>query len=204
MSSERYTPEAWQSQYSPVTNWDETFRNNQWEQLGSLMQTPRHATIAGYIHKLVRQGHILDAGCGEGVLIDYLDATRIEYTGFDISPTAIKRALERYPKMHLLSCSMEEFIPPSGEQYDQVIFNDSLATLANPIETIDRFYSYLRPSGHVVVSQFQPPDPNANGAIFTRMFEAEIAAGRYLIRARSEVENRDTGQKWRSYCLGRA
>jgi 2-polyprenyl-3-methyl-5-hydroxy-6-metoxy-1,4-benzoquinol methylase len=204
MSSERYTPESWRRQYSPVSNWDETFRNRQWDRLGDLSQASRHAVVAGYAHKLKRGGRILDAGCGEGVLIDFLDATNIEYAGFDISPTAIGRALERYPKMRLFHCSIEEFTPPDNEQYDQVIFNDSLASLANPIETIDRFAPYLRPSGHIVVSQFQPIDPNANGAIFTRMFEAEIEAGRYSVIVKTEVANLSTGQRWRSYCLAKS
>lgn len=204
MTNERYTPESWRRQYSPVPDWDATFRNGQWNNLGSLNQTARHAVVAGYIHKLVPQGHVLDAGCGEGVLIDYLDKGRIQYTGFDVSPTAIERARVAYPNVDLLSCSIEEFAPPEGVLYDLVAFNDSLATLEAPIEMLDRFFSFLRPGGHVIVSQFQPPDPNANGALFTRMFEAELEAGRYPVLVRSEVLNRDTGQRWRSYCLGQA
>jgi 2-polyprenyl-3-methyl-5-hydroxy-6-metoxy-1,4-benzoquinol methylase len=204
LTSERYTPESWQRQYSPVPDWDATFRNGQWSNLGSLSQTARHAVVAGYIHKLVPRGHVLDAGCGEGVLIEYLDLGRIQYTGFDLSPTAIERARVVYPNVGLLSCSIEEFTPPDGVHYDLVAFNDSLATLEAPIEMLDRYFSFLRPGGHVVVSQFQPPDPNANGALFTRMFEAELEARRYPALVRSEVLNRDTGQRWRSYCLGQA
>jgi 2-polyprenyl-3-methyl-5-hydroxy-6-metoxy-1,4-benzoquinol methylase len=191
-------------QYSPVPDWDATFRNGQWNNLGSLNQTARHAVVAGYINKLAPRGHIVDAGCGEGVLIDYLDLGRIQYTGFDLSPTAIERAKEAYPNAGLLSCSIEEFTPPDGVQFDLITFNDSLSTLEAPVEMIDRYFSFLRPGGHVIVSQFQPPDPIANGALFTRMFEAELEAGRYRVLVRSEVLNRDTGQRWRSYCLGQS
>jgi 2-polyprenyl-3-methyl-5-hydroxy-6-metoxy-1,4-benzoquinol methylase len=201
LTSERYTPESWQRQYSPVTDWDETFRNRQWDALGDLSQSARHALIAGYVHRLVSRAHVLDAGCGEGVLIDYLDVGRVEYTGFDVSPTAIERAQEKHPAARLFSCSIEDFTPSDGIRYGIVIFNDSLSTLKYPIEMIDRYFSFLQPRGYIIVSQFQPPNPKDNGALLTQMFEAELAAGRYLVDVRSEVVNLDTGRKWRSYCL---
>jgi 2-polyprenyl-3-methyl-5-hydroxy-6-metoxy-1,4-benzoquinol methylase len=201
LSNERYTPESWQRQYSPVPDWDETFRNGQWKTLGDLSQTARHAVIAGYVHKLVRRGHVLDAGCGEGVLIEYFDPARIEYTGFDISPTAIQRAKERHPGLRLSSCPIEAFAPPDGVKYDVVIFNDSLSTLKHPLEMVDRYASFLTPSGFIIVSQYQPADPSHNGAVLTRMFEAELEAGRYHMMVRSEVLNPDTDRTWRSYCL---
>jgi len=201
VSGERYTPESWQRQYSPVDDWDETFRNGNWDDLGDLSQAARHALIAGYVHKLVRRGHVLDAGCGEGVLIDYFDTARIEYTGFDISRTAIQRAQEQHPSARLCSSSIEDFVPPAGVQYDAVIFNDSLSTLKSPIEMIDRYSAFVRPAGYIIVSQYQSPNPLGNGALLTRMFEAELAAGRYRVAVRTEVVNRDTDRRWRSYCL---
>ena len=203
MSGERYTPESWQQQYSPVADWDETFRNGQWCALGDLSQTARHAIIAGYVHKLVKRGHVLDAGCGEGVLIDYLDPARIEYTGFDLSPTAIQRATDRHPGMRLSSCAIEAFVPPEGLRYDVVVFNDSLSTLKQPFEMIDHYWSFLAPTGFMVISQYQPAEPYHNGALLTRMFEAELDAGRYEVMVRSEVLNPDTNRRWRSYCLKR-
>lgn len=201
MSSERYTPEAWQQQCNPAPDWEETFRVGQWSSLGELSQSARYAVIAGYVHRLIEGGHVLDAGCGEGVLINYLDRSRLEYTGFDISLTAVCRAKEHYPSARLFRCSIEDFVPPEGVYYDIIIFNESLATLKRPIEMIDQFYSFLRPGGHIIVSQFQPENQNDNGALLTRMFEAELAAGRYRIVVRSEVLNPDTGRKWRCYCL---
>ena len=203
MKSERYTPESWQRQYSPVADWDETFRNGQWHALGELSQTARHAIVAGYVHKLVGRGHVLDAGCGEGVLIDYFDPARIEYTGFDLSPTAIQRAKERHPGLRLSSCAIEAFVPPEGLRYDAVIFNDSLSTLKQPMEMLDRYWSFVTPAGFIIISQFQPAEANHNGALLTRMFEAELEAGRYELMVRSEVLNPDTNRRWRSYCLRR-
>lgn len=203
MNGQRYTPESWQKQYTPVADWDETFRNRQWDALGDLSQTVRHAVIAGYVHKLLRVGRALDAGCGEGVLIDYLDPARVEYTGFDLSPTAIQRAQERYPKANLFACSIEDFAPPKGLEYDVVIFNDSLSTLRNPIGMIDRYWQFVNAGGFIIVSQYQPPEPGSNGGLLTRMLEAELAAGRCRVRVRSEVLNLDTDRKWRSYCLKR-
>ncbi len=204
MSDERYSPESWQRQYSPVADWDQTFRDRQWDCLADLSETARHALVAGYVHKFVRQGQVLDVGCAEGALIDYLHTSRIEYTGFDISPTAIHRAQARRPSIRLFSCSVEDFAPPEGLQYDVVIFSDVLSVLKRPIEMIDRYYSFLRPAGHFIFCQFQSVRPDGNGAVITRMFEAELAAGRYRAAARSEALDVDTGRKWRIYCLSQA
>ena len=203
LTGERYTPELWQKHYTPVADWDETFRNRQWDALGDMSQTVRHAVVAGYVHKLLKAGRALDAGCGEGVLIDYLDPARIDYTGFDISATAIQRAKERYPKARLFSCAIEDLALPASAAYDVVIFNDSLSTLADPIGTIDRYWKFVNAGGFMIVSQYQPPDPAHNGALLTRMLEVELAAGRYPVDVRSEVFNCDTARKWRSYCLRR-
>jgi hypothetical protein len=51
---------------APLVNWDQTFREVKWEYLHSIAETPRYAAVAGYVHKLLRQGNLLDAGCSDG------------------------------------------------------------------------------------------------------------------------------------------
>lgn len=67
MSSERHDAEpAREEKQAPGVNWDQTFREGKWEYLHSIAETPRYAAVVGYVHKLLRQGNLLDAGCGEG------------------------------------------------------------------------------------------------------------------------------------------
>jgi 2-polyprenyl-3-methyl-5-hydroxy-6-metoxy-1,4-benzoquinol methylase len=203
LSIERHDAEPpREEKQAPGVNWDQTFREGKWEYLHSIAETPRYAAVAGYVHKLLRKGNLLDAGCGEGLLVDYLDINRIRYTGFDLSPTAIHRAREQYGALTFLPCSFDDFTPPGRETYDVIVFNEALTSLERPIEILNRFYAFLRPSGHIIISQFQHPDPNSNAMVFTRALGVEIAAGRYLDVTKSEVLNCETGLRWRVYCLG--
>jgi 2-polyprenyl-3-methyl-5-hydroxy-6-metoxy-1,4-benzoquinol methylase len=158
--------------------------------------------VAGYIHRLVPRGRILDVGCGEGVLLDYLDVARIDYGGFDISPTAVDRARRHHAGSKVLVGSMDDFEPFNNERYDAIVFNECLSQVRQPIETLHRFYAFLEPDGYIIISQFHNRNPQSGGAIFTRMFCAEIQAARVSVIASSEVLNCDTGLKWTIYCLG--
>jgi 2-polyprenyl-3-methyl-5-hydroxy-6-metoxy-1,4-benzoquinol methylase len=202
VTTEQQNPEPSQEHRLPPINWDETYRQHAWDYLAGIGETPRYSAVAGYVLKLVRRGHVLDAGCGEGLLLEYLNIDRIRYTGFDISPTAIHRACQRYRSANLFSCSLDDFAPPAGDRYDIIIFNEVLTSLERSTEILNRFYTFLQPSGHIIISQFQHPDPNSNACIFTQKLEGEIAAGRYPVVAKSEVLNCQTGLRWKVYCLG--
>jgi 2-polyprenyl-3-methyl-5-hydroxy-6-metoxy-1,4-benzoquinol methylase len=202
LSDERRDPDPSWQRCPSSPDWDATYRQHAWDYLAGIAEAPRYSAVAGYAHKLAHRGHILDAGCGEGVLLDYLAIDRFQYTGFDLSPTAIDRARRRHGSADLLVCSLEDFAPPEGVRYDLIVFNEALTSLKNPIELLNRFYAFLQRSGHVVISQFQNSEPNSNALIFTQTFEKEIAAGRYPVVAKSEVLNCETGRRWRVYCLG--
>ena len=202
VTTERQNPEPLQEHRLRPTDWEETYRQHAWDYLAALAETPRYSAVAGYVHKLACRRHVLDAGCGEGMLIEYLDMNRLHYTGFDVSPTAIDRARQRYGGAYFVCCSLDDFTPPHGERYDLIIFNEVLTSLKNSIEILNRFYTFLQPSGHIIISQFQNSNPNSNACIFTQMLEAEIAAGRYPVVSNSEVQNCETGRRWRVYCLG--
>jgi SAM-dependent methyltransferase len=201
LTGERYTREAWQQQYNPIDDWDGMFRRGQWDHLAGKVEIPHYALIAGYAHKLVGSGRVLDAGCGEGVLIDYLDLGRLDYVGFDISETAISRARLRAPGARLLISGIDEFPIDQERPYDAIIFNEVLYTLRDPMGAFDRFRGILRPGGIAIVSLYQNPDERANAKIFTRMLEAELALGRYTVVAKAVATSSEEQLTWNVYCL---
>jgi 2-polyprenyl-3-methyl-5-hydroxy-6-metoxy-1,4-benzoquinol methylase len=197
---ERYTRAAWETQYSQIEDWDAMFRLGQWDYLTTVSELPRYALIAGYIHKFKGNGAVLDAGCGEGVLIDYLDAGRISYSGFDISETAITRARKRSSEARLSICSVDDYDTDGTNTYDVIVFNEVLPHVSDPITTLDRFIRILNPGGLAILSLYQNIDERANARILTRMLEVELAAGKYTLLARATVEN-EREMKWSVYCL---
>jgi 2-polyprenyl-3-methyl-5-hydroxy-6-metoxy-1,4-benzoquinol methylase len=198
---ERYTPEAWQQQYNPIRDWDDMFRRGQWDHLAGNAEIPRYALIAGYVRKLIGKGRVLDAGCGEGVLIDYLDLGRLEYVGFDISETAIARARLRAPDARLLISGIDEFPIDQERPYDTIIFNEVLPAVQDPLGVLDRFLDVLNPDGIAIVSLYQSSDEQANARILTRMLEAELALERYTIVAKAVVTSSREQMTWNVYCL---
>jgi 2-polyprenyl-3-methyl-5-hydroxy-6-metoxy-1,4-benzoquinol methylase len=201
LSCERRDPNSSQQLSPNSLDWDASYRQHNWDYLAGIGETPRYSLVAGYIHKLMRRGHILDAGCGEGVLIDYLDLSRVQYSGFDLSPTAIDRARQRYDAVNLVSSPIETFVPPANEHYDIVVFNEVLSQVEHPIKELERFSAFLKPGGHFIVSLFQGARPQARGAVAARMLETEITARRMAAVAAAEVVNCDTGLRWKVYCL---
>jgi 2-polyprenyl-3-methyl-5-hydroxy-6-metoxy-1,4-benzoquinol methylase len=197
---ERYAREAWQQQFNGRADWDATFRNGQWDHLSSLGEMPRYALIAGYIRKFKRDGMVLDAGCGQGILFDYLDVGSIAYSGFDVSEAAIARARRRAPEAQLSVCSVEEYQTDRTMTFDVIVFNEVLPHVEDPLGTLDRFISILNPEGLVVISLYQNKDQQAKPNVLTRLLENEVRAGMYSVLAKSTVENEDE-LKWTIYCV---
>jgi 2-polyprenyl-3-methyl-5-hydroxy-6-metoxy-1,4-benzoquinol methylase len=201
LTGERYTREAWQQQYNPIGDWDEMFRRGEWDHLAGKPEIPHYALIAGYAHKLIGRGRLLDAGCGEGVLIDYLDHGRLDYVGFDISETAISRARLRSPSARLLVSSIDEFPLDQERPIDAIIFNEVLPAVQDPLGVLDRFLDILNAGGIAIVSLYQSPDERANARILTRMLETELALERYTVVAKAVVTSSREQMTWNVYCL---
>jgi SAM-dependent methyltransferase len=201
---ERYSRESWQRQYRPIADWDAMFRAGNWDYLASPAEAPRYALIAGYLHRLAAADgsdpiHVLDAGCGEGILADYLDPARIVLTGFDPSPTAIARARAR--RGTWLVAGVDPIPLPPSARFRAIVFNEVLPALPDPLGTLASFRALLEPGGMFVLSLFQSPDEHANARILTRMLDAELAAGALAALAAARVTDAASGLTWNLTCL---
>jgi 2-polyprenyl-3-methyl-5-hydroxy-6-metoxy-1,4-benzoquinol methylase len=197
----RYTREAWQKQFGAGADWDATFRSGYWDYLSSIGQMPRYALIAGYVRKFKRHGTVLDAGCGQGVLFDYLDAGSTAYCGFDVSETAIAEARRRAPAVELSVCSVVDYQAASARTFDVIVLNEVLPHVDDPLGILDCFIRMLNPDGLVILSLYQNTDRQARATVLTGILENEISAGRYSVLAHCTVENGDDRKRWVIYCL---
>src|SRR5688500_6387809 len=134
--------------YKQIDDWGQSFRDDRWDYLANLSELLRYALIAGHIYKQLPGERVLDAGCGAGILVDYLDLERVDYTGFDLSTTAVGRAQKRLRRGGVVfECPIEEFQPPSGTKYGAIVFNEALQVTETPLESIDRFRKFLTDQG---------------------------------------------------------
>jgi 2-polyprenyl-3-methyl-5-hydroxy-6-metoxy-1,4-benzoquinol methylase len=184
-------------------NWEDGFCRGEWDFLAEIGEAPRNALVAGFVHRLVGSGRVLDVGCGEGVLLDYLDLGRIDYSGFDVSPTAVERARGRTrgATVNLFVASMDDFEPSQGERFDMIVFNESLSHSSQPVTTLYRNFNYLTTSGYILISQFQTFKATSDAAYFTPLLKAEMDAGRLTASHTAEVLNCDNRIRWKIYCF---
>ena len=179
-STEPDSYDSWRETYRRI-DWEQSFRDGRWDYLSNVGQVPRNGILAGYVHSILGRGSVLDAGCGDGTLIDYLDLERFAYTGIDISPTALERAQARLRRGTLLECRIEDFRPPEGVTYDAIVFNEVIQATVTPLESLDRYRGFLSERGVMLLSFFKNPDESANGPRLKRFVDAEIEKGRYTL-----------------------
>ena len=188
---------AWKKRYTPIKEWDRMFSEGRWDYLDSIGEAARYALIAGYIHRRPSVNDVLDVGCGAGILIRYLDRSRIRYRGIDLSQAAIDQARERFPHDRFDAIDLASYEPASGELFDAIVFNEVLPHIDDPLGSFSRYCNYLRPHGIVIISTFQNPNPSSNAAMFTALLDEAVAAGDLIVLTRSEVTTSEKGLKWR-------
>ena len=90
--------------------WNKEFSSGRWNCLDSdPTERARHAVIGMYCQKYFSKGNILDVGCGEGTLTDFLSSDqRKKYLGIDISSKAIKIAKSKR-KLNFQCVAAEDF-----------------------------------------------------------------------------------------------
>jgi 2-polyprenyl-6-hydroxyphenyl methylase/3-demethylubiquinone-9 3-methyltransferase len=189
--------EPWSARYKPIPDWDRMFRNGDWDYLDEPGEAARYALIAGYVHRRVGRTHVLDVGCGAGLLCRYLDRSRVSYSGIDLSPTAVARAGETFPEAEFSVSDIAEYEPAPSQLFDVIVFNEVLPHVENPLGSLHRYRSFLSASGMFVLSTYQNVNPRSNAAMFTGVLEATLAEGIFRLLTRCEVVTFEKGLKWR-------
>jgi len=124
-----------------------------WQGLASATQNPRYRTVAGVIGRFCGSGSILDVGCGEAVLWDYLPRG-VNYLGIEPSAKAAQSAQAKCGPARIVHCTAEDF--DSGERlWDCIVFNEVLYYTSNPLALLDKYSKLVRPGGIIIVSIYQ-------------------------------------------------
>jgi 2-polyprenyl-3-methyl-5-hydroxy-6-metoxy-1,4-benzoquinol methylase len=144
-----------------TAEWDEQYRSGAWNYLRSIEQGPRYAIISSWIKFLVNpRGSVLDIGCGEGLLLEWLDEA-VTYNGVDWSTVAIERARDSHKGegQRTFHCaSAEEFFPSCQQKFDCIVFNEVLYCCAEPLRLMVNYERLLKSNGYffLSVTGFEP------------------------------------------------
>lgn len=105
------------------------FENKRWREHTQKMEFRHHACL-----DLIRDGTVLDIGCGDGLLLSYLGKKHIVATGIDISPEAVVRC--RAAGLTALEHSLDTKLPFADESFDTVVLLDVLEHLYDPLAVL--------------------------------------------------------------------
>src|ERR1700712_1664143 len=127
----------------PKSIWEKQFNKGDWDYLESKDEAQHYQTILKFFDQQKNKNSILDIGCGKGVLYKYLKEngllSGVDYMGIDLSETAIRAVLQRFPETNF---KQQDFENKSLEKkFDVIIFNESLYYFPLPLKIIDKCFS---------------------------------------------------------------
>ncbi|RAJ13159.1 class I SAM-dependent methyltransferase [Olleya aquimaris] len=138
--------------------WNKQYKNGRWENLKKPIEAERYRTIIKFIKAFgTKTPTILDLGCGEGVLNNYLESQLFKsFLGVDFSKVSIDKAQSKhYPKTNFIVADLHTFIPPN--KVDVIILNEAFYYVqeSEKRKVLDRILAKLNNNGILIVSIFR-------------------------------------------------
>ncbi|TSC64366.1 MAG: hypothetical protein G01um101491_307, partial [Parcubacteria group bacterium Gr01-1014_91] len=133
--------------------WERQFVAGEWDRLqtGQLNTAKLASLISDYAHARGGSIRVLDVGCGNGGLAKLIASEpNIDYTGIDISETALAAARVVAPDSSFVIANAEQ--PPSDiGTFDAFVFNETLYYM-NPDRVLPRYNAYAKPDARIFIS----------------------------------------------------
>lgn len=94
---------------------------------------------------------ILDVGCGEGVICEYLASRGFDVSGVDLSEQGVAQTRERVAGTFKVA-NAEDPMPFADSSFDYVFWGDNVEHLYDPTYTLGEIRRVLKPGGRLIVS----------------------------------------------------
>lgn len=130
-----------------MKEWNDEFGD--WQGLASAEQAPRYQHIARLVTTFSRR-HVLDVGCGEAVLRNYLPPS-LPYLGIEPSAKALNG------RNDIANATAEDFVA-GGNRWDCIVFNEVLYYSRDPLYLLRKYAQFLLPDGKIIISIYQKPE----------------------------------------------
>jgi 2-polyprenyl-3-methyl-5-hydroxy-6-metoxy-1,4-benzoquinol methylase len=150
------------------------YAQGRWKSLEGIAELGHYSLIIGYSAFHHDSPAILDVGCGHGVLQMRLAGRYGDYTGIDFSSEAIRQTEDRQDeRTRFLACDAAAYVP--DRSFDQIIFNETLYYIKDPVGLIGRYVPYLAENGRLIVSMYESEQAQAVWALIERQYLCEDA-----------------------------
>jgi SAM-dependent methyltransferase len=159
--------------------WDNEYASGFGEQLKLPGEAEHHCMLVEFLVKAGKNKKILDVGCGEGLILDYLKDYE-SYLGVDFSEVALRAASRRADaKTAFVQAEAESFVP--AREFDAIIFNESLYYFKEPLKVAAHYEKFLQSDGVLAVSIFMKTNN-------VRRLAADLAK-RYEVLREESIQN---------------
>lgn len=142
--------------YDSPKSWDRQWARGDWAYLDiAPIERSRMAVIGVLIQSYVNNPNasVLDVGCGEGALADFLLPTqKPHYTGIDISKVAIHRAQKLRGSPMTFEVAIAHKYRPT-KKFDVIVFSEVLYYVEFA-KVLKQYEEYLTPNGIIVSSLY--------------------------------------------------
>jgi len=139
--------------------WEDQFSGKHWDYLFSKPESQHYQAIVSLYEQFGKKGKILDVGCGQGVLYQYLNekfGQDLNYLGIDISEAAIKKATALFPTGNFKQLDFDK--QALFEKFDIIIFNETLYYFTKPLDTVESCTANnLNANGSIIISMCDLP-----------------------------------------------
>jgi ubiquinone/menaquinone biosynthesis C-methylase UbiE len=117
-----------------------------------------NATIGETLNRLdIKQGeHILDLGCGTGVLIQRLlqVSPEIEVAGIDACAEMLEIAKQKLPESVELKLGSADNLPFPSDYFDLVVSTSAFHFFPDPSQALQEAKRVLKPNGRLVITDW--------------------------------------------------
>lgn len=138
--------------YMPIDHMEELYSSK--NPIVRIPHIARLRSLSCEIKKIHPSGaRILDAGCGEGHLLEMLIKIfpKNQYYGFDVTEVALIAAEARCPDAHFRLMDLRDIDAPDGF-FDIIFCSEVLEHIADWKQVVGEFVRILSPKGHLLVT----------------------------------------------------
>jgi SAM-dependent methyltransferase len=137
------------------STWDRQYHRGRWNYLRESGEKERYSAIADRIYS-VGAYHVLDLGCGEGLLLRQLDLAGFagRYVGVDWSYKALARHRPREGRFFVCADLTQLSF---AENFDVVVLSEVLYYLPDPWSALQNSLQLVAPAGELLLTLYHPP-----------------------------------------------
>jgi len=136
--------------YMPKDHMDELYNSDNF-----LVRYVHRNRLDNIVKTMPKQDNlkVLDAGCGEGHLLELLENKNKNnsYYGIDLTSEALARAKERCPNMTFIQADLSK-IDIEDNFFDFIVCTETLEHVDTYQEVINEFKRILKPGGYLVIT----------------------------------------------------